>query len=269
MRDKVHKGTVYLVGAGPGDPDLLTLKAYRLIQTAQVVVLDRLVSPAILDLIAPEAERIYVGKKPGAHSLNQSQINERLIELASEGRNVVRLKGGDPFIFGRGGEEALALRAQGITVEVVPGITTAAGVSARLGMPLTHRGLATGVRFETGSCRAGDTLDLDWQSLADPKTTLVFYMGLANMPLLRDKLLEVGRAPETPVALIENATRPDERFAQTTLADMVATSHENEFVPPTLILIGEITRLGPELEFEAFLRSCVDQPEIERVAVHG
>jgi siroheme synthase len=152
---------------------------------------------------------------------------------------------------------------------VVPGITTAAGISARLGMPLTHRGLATGVRFETGSCRAGEDLDLDWQSLVDPKTTLVFYMGLANMPLLRDKLLQAGRAPDTPVALIENATRPEERFALTTLANMVATSHENQFVPPTLILIGEIIRLGSELEFEDFLTSCVNDPEVERVAVHG
>lgn len=242
-----QNGFVYLVGAGPGDPELLTLKALRLIQEADVLVYDRLVSSGVLDLVPESTERIYVGKSSGQHSLPQEEINALLVTLAQAGRKVVRLKGGDPYIFGRGSEEALHLLANGIGFEAVPGITSAAGCGAAAGIPLTHRGLAHGVRFVTGHCRAGDDLDLNWASLADPDTTLVVYMGTANAEALSQNLIDAGLSPDTPAAAISNGTLPDQRQMLTTLAALPTDLASNGFKPPTLIIIGKVVSLAPEL----------------------
>ncbi len=198
---------VYLVGAGPGDPDLLTLKARRLLDEADVVVYDRLVSNEILALVPAGTARIRVGKQPRCHPVPQAEINELLVRLASTGRTVVRLKGGDPFLFGRGSEEAAYLSAQGIRFQVVPGVTSASGCSAAVGIPLTHRGLASGVRFVTGHCRDNVDLDLDWRGLADPETTVVVYMGTANIPQIAIRLINHGLPATTPAAAIANGTR--------------------------------------------------------------
>ncbi|MNT09308.1 Siroheme synthase [compost metagenome] len=242
-----QNGFVYLVGAGPGDPELLTLKALRLIQEADVLVYDRLVSSGVLELVPESTERIYVGKSSGQHSLPQEEINALLVSLAQAGRKVVRLKGGDPYIFGRGSEEALYLLANGIGFEAVPGITSAAGCGAASGIPLTHRGLAHGVRFVTGHCRAGDDLDLNWASLADPDTTLVVYMGTANAEALTQNLIAAGLSPDTPAAAISNGTLPNQRTMLTTLAALPTDLASNGFKPPTLIIIGKVVSLAPEL----------------------
>jgi uroporphyrin-III C-methyltransferase/precorrin-2 dehydrogenase/sirohydrochlorin ferrochelatase/uroporphyrin-III C-methyltransferase len=240
-------GFVHLVGAGPGDPELLTVKAMRLIQQADVLVYDRLVSTDILALVPEGTERIYVGKSSGQHSLPQEEINALLVSLAQAGRRVVRLKGGDPYIFGRGSEEALHLIANGIGFEAVPGITSAAGCGASAGIPLTHRGLAHGVRFVTGHCRAGDDLDLNWDSLADPDTTLVIYMGTANAEVISQKLIAAGLAADTPTAAISNGTLPNQRTMLTTLAALPMDLAAQGFKPPTLIIVGKVVSLAPEL----------------------
>jgi uroporphyrin-III C-methyltransferase len=242
-------GKVYLVGAGPGDPELLTVRALRLLQSADVVAFDRLISDEIMALVPAGVARICVGKAPKKHSLTQDEINKLLLGLAEGGRRVVRLKGGDPFIFGRGGEEAEFLINHGIEVEVVPGITTASGVATGLGIPLTHRGLATGVRYVTGSCRKGETLTLDWQNLADPDTTLVFYMALTNLPEIEKKLIAAGLAPETPAAIVENALRPNQRQAITTLGSLSKTVAREQFIPPSLIIIGKVVAMAERLGF--------------------
>ncbi|MBV5325781.1 MAG: uroporphyrinogen-III C-methyltransferase, partial [Rhodospirillaceae bacterium] len=218
MNDQRNRGKVILVGAGPGDPDLLTVKALRLIQSADVVVYDRLVSPEIMALIPASAERIYAGKALGNHHLVQEEINDRLVSLAKTGRQVVRLKGGDSFVFGRGSEEALYLAENGIAFEVVPGISAAAGCSSYAGIPLTHRGLATGVQFVPGHLREGHRLDLDWAKLADPETTLVIYMGLQSLPETSAQLIAAGLPPDTPAAAIENGTTPRQRRVVGTLS---------------------------------------------------
>ena len=240
-------GFVYLVGAGPGDPDLLTVKALRLIQEADVLVYDRLVSSRILDLVPESTERRYVGKASGQHSLPQEDINALLVTLARQGRKVVRLKGGDPYIFGRGSEEALHLRENGIDFETVPGITSAAGCGASAGIPLTHRGLAHGVRFVTGHCRAGDDLDLNWDSLADPDTTLVIYMGTANAETLSQRLIAAGLSADTPAAAISNGTLPGQRTLLTTLAALASDLALHAFKPPTLLILGKVVSLAPQL----------------------
>jgi uroporphyrin-III C-methyltransferase/precorrin-2 dehydrogenase/sirohydrochlorin ferrochelatase/uroporphyrin-III C-methyltransferase len=225
----------------------LTLKALRLIQEAEVLVYDRLVSAAILELVPEATERIYVGKAAGQHSLPQEEINALLVALAKQGRRVVRLKGGDPYIFGRGSEEALELSAHGVPFEAVPGITSAAGCGAAAGIPLTHRGLAHGVRFVTGHCRAGDDLDLNWDSLADADTTLVVYMGTGNAETFSEKLIAAGLSPETPAAAISNGTLPNQRIMLTTLADLPADLVRHGFKPPTLLIIGKVVSLAPDL----------------------
>ncbi|MGE5505526.1 MAG: uroporphyrinogen-III C-methyltransferase [Actinomycetota bacterium] len=241
------KRLVYLVGAGPGDPELLTLKAHRLIIGADVVVYDRLVGQGILDLIPPGIARISVGKETGRHLLPQDEINELLVSLAKPGRRVVRLKGGDPFVFGRGGEEALHLVRHGVSVEVVPGITAASGCSAGAGIPLTHRGLATGVRLVTGHARDDGELELDWYSLADPDCTLVIYMGLATIGNLADRLIEAGLPPATPAAAIENGTTADQRTRVTTVGRLAADVAAWDLKPPTLLVIGKVVSLAAEL----------------------
>jgi len=250
MRDDA---CVYLVGAGPGDPDLLTLKAYRLLQEADVVVYDRLVSQAILDLIPAGTSRIFVGKAAGNHHLGQDEINELLGNLAQRSRKVVRLKGGDPLIFGRGSEEALHLTRLGMRFEIIPGITAASACTTYAGIPLTHRGLASSVRFVAGHCRGDSTLDLNWSSLADPDTTLVIYMGLANLQEIQNGLIAAGLAVTTPVALIEKGSTPQQRRLLTQLDQLVATAQFEQLVSPALVVIGRVVALAGELDWFAAL----------------
>ncbi|MBI4968929.1 MAG: uroporphyrinogen-III C-methyltransferase [Rhodospirillales bacterium] len=240
-------GKVHLVGAGPGDPDLLTVKAERLIRAADVVVYDRLVGEGVLGLIPAGTMRVFVGKESGHHILPQERINDLLLSLARAGRQVVRLKGGDPYIFGRGGEEALFLVRHGVAVEVVPGVSAASGIGALAGIPLTHRGLASSVRFVTGHARENGRLDLDWQGLADPDCTLVIYMGLTTAPTIAAQLIAAGRPAATPVALIENGTTEAERRIIATLADLPQAIERHGLKPPTLILIGKVVGLAAEL----------------------
>ena len=245
-------GRVFLVGAGPGDPELLTLKAIRLIQNCDVLVYDRLVSQEVLDLAPESVERFNVGKRPHMHSVPQQDINALLVSLARRGRNVVRLKGGDPFMFGRGGEEMLALRAVGIPCEIIPGITSAQGAAASTKVPLTHRGLANSVRYLTGHCRDNAALDFDWEGLADPSTTLVVYMGLANISEIAHQLMTYGRSPETPVLAISNATREDERRYNTSLRDVSCAVKVAGFQSPVLFVIGDVVAIAqiPEQKFD-------------------
>jgi len=245
------KGKVYLVGSGPGDPDLLTLKALKILQKADVVLHDSLVSKEILDLVRRDAEFISVGKRARKHSVQQAEINKLLTLHANKGLKVVRLKGGDPFIFGRGAEELEHIVKDGIDFEVIPGITAASGCSTYAGIPLTHRDHSQTVMFITAHCK--DSKDcLDWQSIAKHQQTLAVYMGLMRNEILRDKLIEFGRLPSTPVALIENGTRDNQRVIIGTLADLPAMVEEHQVVSPALIVIGEVVSLAQELTwFEA------------------
>ncbi len=239
-------GEVYLVGAGPGDPDLLTFRALRLLQQADVVVYDRLVSRPILELARRDAEQIYVGKQKSRHTLLQEEINQLLIRLAREGKRVLRLKGGDPFIFGRGGEEIEQLMEAGIPFQVVPGITAAAGCAAYAGIPLTHRDFAQAVVFATGHLRDG-SVELDWPALAQPHQTLVFYMGLTGVEVICRQLVAHGLSGDTPIALIEQGTRPQQRVHVSTLAQMPDKLSILSVQPPTLIVVGEVVRLRKKL----------------------
>jgi uroporphyrin-III C-methyltransferase/precorrin-2 dehydrogenase/sirohydrochlorin ferrochelatase/uroporphyrin-III C-methyltransferase len=238
---------VHLVGAGPGDPDLLTLKALRLIQQAEAIVYDRLISPEILALIPPGTMRIYAGKANAHHTMPQDETNALLVKLAQSGHRVVRLKGGDPFIFGRGSEEAEYLARHGVAFEVVPGVTAASGCTAGLGIPLTHRGLANGVRFVTGHCRDDRELELNWASLADPDTTLVIYMGLANLPRISRELIAAGLAPDTPAAAVASGTTPQQTLSVGTLADLPEKLAASPPAAPVLIVIGRVVSLAEVL----------------------
>jgi len=241
-------GKVWLVGAGPGDPELLTIKAHRVLQSAQVLVYDRLISQAILDLAPASARRLYVGKRKSNHSVPQGDLNDLLAALAGEGLNVVRLKGGDPFMFGRGGEEMLACRAAGVACEVVPGVSAALAASASAGAPLTHRGLAQAVTFVTGHAapdQAGGGFgepDLDWPSLARANHTVVVYMGLSTAAVISARLIGAGRAPTTPVLVVENASQPIERRVLTTLANLPEAA--KAFDAPSILIIGETAALA-------------------------
>ncbi|WP_018152278.1 siroheme synthase CysG [Leeia oryzae] len=243
---RLQQGAVYLVGGGPGNPDLLTFRALRLMQLADVVLYDNLIAPAILDLVRRDAERIYVGKKTNNHALPQDDINQLLVKLAKEGKKVLRLKGGDPFIFGRGGEEIETLAEEGIPFEVVPGITSASGASCFAGIPLTHRDYAQACTFVTGHRRAGET-ELDWPRLVQANETVVVYMGVGQAKEICQQLIQHGRAAETPVAIVEQATTAQQRVVVGTLSTLPDKIIEAGVKSPALIIIGEVVKLHAKL----------------------
>ncbi|OOZ40680.1 uroporphyrinogen-III C-methyltransferase [Solemya pervernicosa gill symbiont] len=241
-------GEVYLVGGGPGDPDLLTFRALRLMQQADVVVHDRLVSKEVLDLCRRDAERIYVGKERDNHSVPQDQINQLLVDLAKQGKRICRLKGGDPFVFGRGGEEIDTLTANGVSFQVVPAITAALGASSYAGIPLTHRDYSQSVVFVTGHLKDG-SMNLNWKGLAQPQQTIVFYMGLKGLPVICEKLIENGLSPDLPIALVQQATTPRQRVYTGTLSTMPQIIEGTTIKPPTLIIVGDVVRLHERLNW--------------------
>lgn len=241
-------GSVVLVGAGPGDAGLLTLNALRALQEAEVILHDRLVSSEVLDLARRDADRIEVGKTGRGHSVPQERIHELLLEHARAGKRVVRLKGGDPFIFGRGGEELEFLAAHGIPFEVVPGITAAVACGAYAGIPLTHREHAQSVRLVTAHC--GESLDtLDWPALAQERHTVALYMGVAGLGQIGDRLMQHGRSRDTPVAIVENGSRPEQRVLLTTLAELAQTGREQQVHSPALVIVGEVAALAARLHW--------------------
>ena len=239
-------GKVYLVGAGPGDPELLTLRAVRLLEKADAVVYDHLVSGAVLDFVPQTAERIYAGKRRNEHTMRQEQINALLVKLALEGKQVVRLKGGDPFIFGRGGEELQTLAAQGVSFEVVPGVTAASGVSSYAGIPLTHRNYAQSCTFVTGHLKDG-TADLDWPSLVRPRQTVVIYMGLGGLPEICRQMMLHGASPNLPIAVVQDGSISTQQVVTGTLADMPDRVAQAKLKSPCLTIIGDVVKLHDSL----------------------
>jgi len=244
----VVQGKVFLVGAGPGEAELLTLKGARLLSQADAVVFDHLVSPAVLDFARAGAERVYVGKEPGHHELPQNEINQLLIERARAGQCVVRLKGGDPFVFGRGGEEIIELAMAGVPFEVVPGVTAACGAAAYAGIPLTHRGVARACTLVTGHLTDGHC-DLDWVALARPGQTIVVYMGVAAIGIICEQLVAHGLAPQTPAAAVRNATLASQGTVCGTVGDLPGLLARADIKPPAVVIIGEVVRLRQALDW--------------------
>lgn len=253
----VRGGEVWLVGAGPGDVELLTLKALRAIQQADVVVFDRLVSAPVMALIPDEALRIDVGKSMRDHTLGQDEINQLLVSLAQSGNRVVRLKGGDPFVFGRGGEEMAHCQRHGVPCHIVPGITAAMGCAAASGIPLTHRDLAQSVRFVTGHGAQGEP-DVDWSALASARQTLVFYMGITRSDSISQRLMAHGLSAATPVAVIERGTQPEQRVLTATLDSLAHTIAREKVKTPALLIVGEVVTMyrGEIGRYTPLLQSC-------------
>lgn len=246
--EEFSKGQVYLIGAGPGDPELLTFRALRLMQKADVVIYDRLVSTQIMDMVRRDAEKIYVGKEKSNHTIPQEEISSLLVKRAQQGERVVRLKGGDPFIFGRGGEEITELAKANITFQVVPGISAANGAASYSGIPLTHRDHAQSVVFTTGHLK-DNTIDLNWSGLAQPNQTIVFYMGLTGLPIIVTKLVEHGLSAETPIALVQQATLESQKVVVGTLGDIEQHPELSGLKPPTLIIVGTVVSLHEQFSW--------------------
>ncbi|MDH5356891.1 MAG: uroporphyrinogen-III C-methyltransferase [Gammaproteobacteria bacterium] len=258
----MNKGFVSLVGAGPGDADLMTVKALRRLQEADVVVYDRLVSAEILNLIPQGISRISVGKAAGNHCVPQDEINQTLLVLAQTGRRVVRLKGGDPYIFGRGGEEALVLKKHHIDFEIVPGVTAASGCGAYAGIPLTHRGTSHSVRFITGHFHNDEALDINWDKLVDPDCTLVIYMGLSNLQKISDELVKAGLASTTPAAAVHGATTQKQAKVIATLSELPNAVVDAGLKSPVIIIVGEVVALNHRLDW--FQSQCeASEKEVE------
>lgn len=236
----LHSGEVALVGSGPGDAELLTIRAMRFIEQAEIAIYDRLVSEEILALLPKDCERIYVGKEQAKHCVPQDKINQLLVAQAKLGKRVLRLKGGDPFIFGRGGEEAEYMLARGVSCHICPGITAASGCTTYAGIPLTHRGVAQGCTFITGHIQNNGQLNLPWQSLCCPTQTVVFYMGINTLPKIAEKLVEHGRDINTPAALIRKGTQPEQKTYRGTLGNLAELVEKHNITPPTLIIIGDV-----------------------------
>jgi len=243
-------GFVSLVGAGPGDPELLTLRALRIMQRADAVLYDHLISPDLLELVRSDAERLFVGKEQDNHTLPQEEINALMVRLAREGKRVVRLKGGDPFVFGRGGEEIEALAEEGIAFEVVPGVTAATGAAAYAGIPLTHRDYADSCVLVTGHLKNG-AAPVDWRGLVRPRQTLVVYMGVSALAQICEHLIAAGLPASTPCALVEQATLPAQRVVEATLASLAEVAREAAVRPPALLIVGEVVRLRAKLAWFA------------------
>ena len=254
-QNSARKGFVHIVGAGPGDPELLTLKAHRLLQEADVIFYDRLVSEDILSLARRDAKRVFVGKRKSHHAVPQGEIHKLMIEEARRGHMVVRLKGGDPFIFGRGGEELEALRAAGIESAITPGITAASGCAAATGIALTHRDHAQMLTFVTGHAQGDEDPDIDWAALSKPNTTAVVYMGVSKAGAIANRLIEEGRASSTPVAVVENGTRSDQIVATGTLADLPLIIQQAGIVGPAILIIGDVAAMAQENSPEATIQN--------------
>ncbi len=236
----LHKGEVALVGSGPGDAELLTIRAMRFIEQAEIAIYDRLVSEEILALLPEDCERFYVGKEQAKHCVPQDKINQILVEQAKLGKKVLRLKGGDPFIFGRGGEEAEYMLKRGVSCHICPGITAASGCTTYAGIPLTHRGVAQGCTFITGHIQNNGQLNLPWSSLSCETQTVVFYMGINTLPKIAEKLVEHGRDINTPAALIRKGTQPEQKTYRGTIGNLAELVEKHNITPPTLIVIGDV-----------------------------
>ncbi|GLX80463.1 uroporphyrinogen-III C-methyltransferase [Thalassotalea insulae] len=269
-KSQLNAGEVALVGSGPGDAELLTLRAMRFIEQADVVVYDRLVSEEILTLLPKNCQRFYVGKEQAKHCVPQAQINQCLVDFAKENKRVLRLKGGDPFIFGRGGEEAEFLLQHSVSCHICPGITAASGCTTYAGIPLTHRGVAQGCTFITGHIQNNDQLNLPWQSLTSPSQTVVFYMGINTLPKIAEQLIKHGRDANTPAALIRKGTQPEQQTYRGTIGSLVELVEKHQITPPTLIVIGEVVNqlTGQQLKTPGFL-DANDYQSLDTLAVRS
>ncbi|RAK19177.1 uroporphyrin-III C-methyltransferase [Anoxybacillus vitaminiphilus] len=251
-------GKVYLVGAGPGDPELITMKGLRCIQEADVILYDRLINEQLLSYAKPEADLIYCGKLPNYHTMKQETINSFLIKLAKKGKTVVRLKGGDPFVFGRGGEEAEALAKHNIEFEIVPGITSGIAAAAYAGIPVTHRDFSSSVAFITGHKQKGSNEDIKWENLAKGIDTLAIYMGISNLPYIREQLLKHGKSPHTPVAIVQWGTLLEQKTVTATLGTILEAVKQHRIENPSMIIIGEVVTLRDKINW--FERAMLQQP---------